>query len=62
MYYESTKRKASELAKSRHWDFDDSVIFNQLDFFVKRLRKLIELFKTIEQFNTLEKHSNLEGM
>ena len=48
MYYESTKRKASELAKSRHWDFDDSVIFNQLDFFVKRLRKLIELFKTIE--------------
>ena len=62
MNYEQTKKKAAELAKSRHWDFDDGVIFNKLNFFIKRIKKLIELFTTIEQFNTLEKHSNLEGM
>ena len=60
--YENTKKKAGELAKSRHWDFDDAVIFSKLDFFVKRIKKLIELFNTIKQFNTLEQHTNLEGM
>lgn len=54
--YEQTKKKAAELIKSRHWDFDDGVIFLKLDFFVKRVKKLIELFTTIEQFNELEKH------
>ncbi|MCP4294559.1 MAG: hypothetical protein GY786_03030 [Proteobacteria bacterium] len=62
MNYDLTKKKASELPKSRHWDFDNAVIFNNLDFFIKRIKKLIELFTTIQQFNTLEKHSNLEGM
>lgn len=60
--YLKTKHKAEELAKSRHWDFDDAVIFHKQDFFIKRLKKLIELFTTIDQFNTLEKHTNLEGM
>ncbi len=62
MNYDITKKKAAELAKSRHWDFDNAVIFNKLDFFIKRINKLIELFTTIKQFNTLEKHKNLEGM
>jgi dynein heavy chain len=60
--YDKTKKKAAELVKSRHWDFDDAVIFHKLDQFVKRIKKLIELFTTIDQFNTLEKHTNLEGM
>ena len=60
--YENTKKKAGELAKSRHWDFDDAVIFSKLDFFIKRIKKLIELFNTIKQFNTLGEHSNLEGL
>lgn len=29
--YEKTKKKAAELVKSRHWDFDDAVIFHKLD-------------------------------
>jgi len=53
MNYDVTKKKAAELAKSRHWDFDYAVIFNKLDFFIKRINKLIELFTTIKQFNTL---------
>lgn len=62
MHYERTKKKAGEFVKSRQWDFDDAVIFHQLKFFIKRIKKLIELFVTIEQFNVLKKHSNLEGM
>jgi dynein heavy chain len=61
-YYEQTKRKATELPKSRHWDFDDSVIFGKFDLFIKRIKKLIELFGTVQQFNALQKHNNLEGM
>ena len=48
MEYERTKKKAGEFVKSRQWDFDDAVIFHQLKFFIKRIKKLIELFVTIE--------------
>jgi dynein heavy chain len=61
-HYEATKKKAAELPKSRHWDFDEAVIFGKFDAFVKRIKKLIELFSTIQQFYTLEKHSNLVGI
>ena len=47
MHYYQTKKKASELPKSRHWDFDDSTIFGKFDLFIKRIKKLIELFSTI---------------
>jgi len=50
------------LPKSRHWDFDDNVIFGKFDTFIKRVKKLIEIFSTIQQFKALEKHNNLEGM
>jgi len=60
--YDITKTKAAELPKSRHWDFDDNVIFGKFDTFIKRVKKLIEIFSTIQQFKALEKHNNLEGM
>lgn len=60
--YDVTKTKAAELPKSRHWDFDDNVIFGKFDTFIKRVKKLIEIFSTIQQFKALEKHNNLEGM
>lgn len=60
--YDDTKTKSAEFPKSRHWDFDDNTIFGKFEKFIRRVRKLIDIFSVIQQFRALEKHNNLEGM
>lgn len=60
--YEATKAKSTEFPKSKHWDFDDNVIFGKFEKFIRRVRKLIDIFSVIQQFNALSKHNNLNGM
>lgn len=38
------------MLKSKHWDFDDKIIFFKIDLFLKRLSKLKDLFSIINQF------------
>lgn len=60
--YNNAKQKSSELPKTRTWDFDNNIIFSKFDKFIKRVRKLIEIFNIIKQFDALQKHKNLQGI
>lgn len=60
--FNTTKMKNSDLPKARQWDFDNNMIFSKFDKFIKRVRKLIEIFSIIKQFDALNKHKNLEGI
>lgn len=60
--FDEVKEKSAEFPKSPTWDFDENTIFGRFDLFIKRIKKLIEIFSVIQQFKALEKHSNLEDM
>ena len=60
--YNNTKQKSNDLPKTRSWDFDNNGIFNKFDKFIKRVRKLIEIFNIIKQFDALQRHKNLQGI
>jgi dynein heavy chain len=60
--YAKTKASSQNVPKTRGWDFDNNVIFSKFDKFIKRVRKLIEIFSIIKQYDALEKHKNLEGI
>ena len=60
--YATTKAASQQLPKARGWDFDNNVIFSKFDKFIKRVRKLIEIFNIIKQYDSLSKHKNLEGI
>ena len=60
--YNNTRQKSNDLPKTRSWDFDSNVIFSKFDKFIKRVRKLIEIFSIIKQFDALKKHNNLDGI
>lgn len=59
--YKMTKEKVADMPKGKTFDFSEIQIFSKFDQFVKRLRKIIDIFENIQQFNALNKH-NLEGM
>ena len=59
--YNAIKAKVAELPKGKHFDFSGTAIFGKLEFFCKRITKLVELFSTILQFSSL-KHYNFEGV
>ena len=45
--FDEVKEKSAEYPKSPTWDFDESTIFGRFDLFIKRIKKLIEIFSVI---------------
>ena len=59
--YSTTKEKLAQNAKGIQFEFNETLIFGKLEFFCKRVQKLLDMFTTIHQFSSLALH-NVEGM
>ncbi|XP_036366495.1 dynein heavy chain 5, axonemal-like [Octopus sinensis] len=59
--FQQTKEKLEKLPHERQFDFSGMYIFGKFDTFVRRLRKIIEMFETIERYSNLST-SKIEGL
>ncbi|XP_052831159.1 dynein axonemal heavy chain 5-like [Octopus bimaculoides] len=59
--FQQTKEKLEKLPHERQFDFSGMYIFGKFDTFVRRLRKIIEMFETIELYSNLST-SKIEGL
>ena len=49
--YSATKDKLAQNPKGKQFEFNESLIFSKLEFFCKRVQKLLDMFTTIHQFS-----------
>lgn len=58
--FHKTKKKLEEMPDERQFEFSEMYIFGKFDTFTKRLKKIIEMFKTMEMYSHLA-DSKIEG-
>ncbi|GAB1603178.1 hypothetical protein Ahia01_000598300, partial [Argonauta hians] len=59
--FQQTKEKLETVPHEKQFDFSGMYIFGKFDTFVRRLRKIIEMFDTIERYSSLLT-SKIEGL
>ena len=58
--FQQTKEKLETMPNERQFDFSGMYIFGKFDTFIRRLKKIIEMFETIEMYSHLSE-SKIEG-
>jgi dynein heavy chain len=59
-YFQRTKDKLANTPNEKPFDFSEMYIFGKFDTFVKRCKKIIDIFKTISTYSNLQE-SKIEG-
>lgn len=58
--FQKTKNKLDEMHNERKFEFPEMLIFGKFEKFVKRLRKILEMFDIIAMYSRLQE-SKIEG-
>lgn len=58
--FHKTKEKLESMPNERKFEFSEMYIFGKFDTFVKRLKKIVEMFETMEMYSHLA-DSKIEG-
>jgi|SRR6218665_2227263 len=58
--FQRTKSKLEEMQNERKFEFPEMLIFGKFDKFVRRLRKILEMFDIIAMYSRLQE-SKIEG-
>lgn len=58
--FKKTKKNLEEMENEKKFEFPEMLIFGKFEKFVKRLRKILEMFHIIEIYSRLQE-SKIEG-
>ena len=58
--FHRTKEKLESMPNERKFEFSEMYIFGKFDTFMRRLKKIIEMFETMEMYSHLS-DSKIEG-